>query len=126
MQNARFAKIRVRAERKAGALLAKRDRAKPRGSNQHQDRSRHVTDPQPLRDLGMLMGMGRMRAGAPASDKLVFRGRAAGCPMPQTSILVAAYSQMQAKCRSQVILRTSLYLYLARTNPARTGWRIRW
>jgi hypothetical protein len=45
--------IRLRTERKAGALLAKRDKAKPRGSNQHQDRSRHVTDPQPLRDLGV-------------------------------------------------------------------------
>jgi hypothetical protein len=37
--------ILPRAERKAGQLLAKREKAKPRGSNQRKDRSRGDTDP---------------------------------------------------------------------------------
>jgi len=45
--------IRLRAERKAGQLLAEREKAKPRGSNQYQDVSRDPTHPQPISDLGI-------------------------------------------------------------------------
>jgi hypothetical protein len=45
--------IRLRAERKAGKLLGELESAKPRGSNQHKDRSRPVTDPPTLEDLGI-------------------------------------------------------------------------
>jgi hypothetical protein len=45
--------IRLRAERKCGELLRDRDKAKPRGSNQHEDVSRDPTHPQPLADLGI-------------------------------------------------------------------------
>jgi hypothetical protein len=46
--------IRLRAERKAGKLLAEMEKAKPRGSNQHKERSRDVTGPTPtLLDLGI-------------------------------------------------------------------------
>jgi hypothetical protein len=45
--------IRLRAERKAGQLLAKMEKATPRGSNQHQDVSRDPTHPRPLSDLGI-------------------------------------------------------------------------
>jgi hypothetical protein len=45
--------IRLRAERRCGQLLAERQMAKPRGSNQHQDVSRDPTHPQPLSELGI-------------------------------------------------------------------------
>jgi hypothetical protein len=44
---------KLRAERRAGELLAEMDKAKPRGSNQHEDRSRQTTDPPRLSDLGI-------------------------------------------------------------------------
>jgi hypothetical protein len=45
--------IKLRAERRAGELLREAERAKPRGSNQHKDRSRAATDPPTLADLGV-------------------------------------------------------------------------
>jgi hypothetical protein len=45
--------IRLRAERKCGELLREREKAKPRGSNQHEDVSRDPTHPRPLSDLGI-------------------------------------------------------------------------
>ena len=45
--------IRLRAERRAGELLAETEKAKPRGSNQHEDRLRPATDPPTLKDLGL-------------------------------------------------------------------------
>ena len=45
--------IRLRAERKAGSLLAESEKARPPGSNQHQLRSSRPTDPPTLRDLGV-------------------------------------------------------------------------
>jgi hypothetical protein len=45
--------IKLRAERRAGELLREAERAKPRGSNQHKDRSRAATDPPTLAELGV-------------------------------------------------------------------------
>ena len=45
--------IRLRAERRCGQLLAEREMAKPRGSNQHQDVSRDPTHPETLSELGI-------------------------------------------------------------------------
>src|SRR4249920_3097131 len=45
--------IRIRAERRAGALLRETPKAVPRGSNQHQDVSRPPTHPRPLSDYGI-------------------------------------------------------------------------
>jgi hypothetical protein len=45
--------IRLRAERRAGELLTETPKALPRGSNQHEDRSRIATDPPTLADLGV-------------------------------------------------------------------------
>jgi hypothetical protein len=45
--------IRLRAERRAGELLRETEKARPRGSNQHQDRSRAATDPPTLAQLGI-------------------------------------------------------------------------
>jgi len=47
------AEIRLRAERKAGQLLATMEKAKPSGNNQHKDRSPRTTDPPKLKDLGI-------------------------------------------------------------------------
>src|SRR3990167_141894 len=47
------AEIKLRAERRAGEMLAVMDKAKPAGSNQHQDRSHAVTDPPTQNDMGV-------------------------------------------------------------------------
>ena len=44
--------IRLRAEHRAGVLLAAIEKAKPRGSNQHEERSRPTTDPPTLGSWG--------------------------------------------------------------------------
>jgi len=49
----RACEIRLRAERKAGALDKKREKAKASGANQHQERFRDGTSPPTLRDLGV-------------------------------------------------------------------------
>jgi hypothetical protein len=49
----RACEIRLRAERKASALLKEREKAKPSGSNQHKDVSRSTTHPRTLTDLGI-------------------------------------------------------------------------
>jgi hypothetical protein len=45
--------IKLRAERRAGQLLAEMDKATARGSNQHEQRSRNATDPPTLANLGI-------------------------------------------------------------------------
>ena len=45
--------LRLRAEHRAGVLLAAMEKAKPRGSNQHEERSRPATDPPTLANLGV-------------------------------------------------------------------------
>ena len=45
--------IRTRAEHKLGVMLRATERAKPTGSNQHEDRSRDDTDPPTLNELGI-------------------------------------------------------------------------
>lgn len=45
--------IRKRAERRAGEVLAEMQKAKPRGSNQYEERSRAATDPPKIADLGI-------------------------------------------------------------------------
>jgi phage N-6-adenine-methyltransferase len=45
--------IRLRAERRAGEILAETEKAKPRGSNQHEERLRAATDPPTLAELGL-------------------------------------------------------------------------
>ncbi len=45
--------LRLRAEHRAGVLLAAMEKAKPRGSNQHEERSRSATDPPTLANLGV-------------------------------------------------------------------------
>lgn len=52
MQN-RCAEIKLRAERKAGEMLAASPKAVPSGSNQHQDVSRDLTHPPRLADIGI-------------------------------------------------------------------------
>ncbi len=50
---ARATAIRLRAERRAGQLIKEMEKAKPRGSNQYEERSRGETDPPTLSDLGV-------------------------------------------------------------------------
>jgi len=45
--------IRLRAERRAGEILAETQKAKPRCSNQHEERLRTATDPPTLAELGL-------------------------------------------------------------------------
>lgn len=47
------AEVKIRAERKAGEMLAMMPKAKPTGSNQYEDRLHDVTDPPTLADLGI-------------------------------------------------------------------------
>ena len=49
----RACQIRMRAEKKAGALDKVREKAKASGTNQHQERFRDGTSPPTLRDLGV-------------------------------------------------------------------------
>lgn len=49
----RACEVRLRAERKAGQLLAKMEKARPRGSNQHKVKDRSPDATGPLLDLGI-------------------------------------------------------------------------
>lgn len=81
--------IQRRAERKCGEELRELPKAKPRGSNQHEEVSRGPTHPQPLSDLGISRDQSSewQKLAEVPEDEFEFALTAPG-PMPSAKTIV--------------------------------------
>jgi hypothetical protein len=88
--------IRLRAERKCGELLREREKATPRGSNQHKDVSRDATHPQPLADLGITRDQSSQWQKLAAVPPDLFE-KELQSERPTTNGIIAAHAQPEPK-----------------------------
>lgn len=102
-----IAEIKLRAERRAGELLAEMPKAKPSGSNQYEDRSHDVTDPPTLDDLGITkMQSSRFQAVASIPDALfeahIAETKAEGAELTSSGVQRLAQTVKREQMRDQM------------------------
>jgi hypothetical protein len=89
----RACEIRLRAERKAGELLKAMEKAKSRGSNQHQERSHDATAPRTLADPGISKNQSSRWQQLAEIPKDQFEAALAGSDKPSTYGIIAQFRQ---------------------------------